>query len=400
MPNPVIRVLLAGAALIAALLMSGIGMGVAAADPEDPTNPTNPADPGTGGDPPTSSQPEPTTGLPPTVPQPSIFDIPQTIATQLRDMFGKPLSIFGNGRVPGTLTTPDGQAEGPSTGRKRDRPITGKIEPKPDLAPPPGVAPASTRRGASTVEVALPFTPKITVPVPSVPVPGYENMRWSLNLTDPYAAYTSVGETLSTVNSLLMDAYAPYDPFRPPAPKPQPTFRTMQEEPSVVEVEGAGGIVPMSNGSSGLPVLQAPVVVPPIRIAPPPRPIGGPPPRPIGGPPPRPVTGSAPAGVKVLAAGSAGVRAPELKGSVAQTGSIPTEQLPPAGSASASGMGAPAPRQGYPRYLRTARASELAMVAVPGLAALIAVTFGGGVIGYRQANSGRYLRTDAARFLQ
>ena len=390
MPNAVLRVLLAGAALLAALLMSGIGMGVAAADPDDPANPT---DPGTGGDPPTSSEPEPTTGLPSTTPQPSIFDIPHTIATQLRDMFGKPLSIFGNGRVPGTLTTPDGQSEGPSTGRKRDRPITGKIEPKPDLAPPPGGAPAPTRRGVSTVEVALPFTPKITVPVPSVPVPGYENMRWSLNLTDPYAAYTSVGETLSTVNSLLMDAYAPYDPFRPPAPKPQPTFRTMQEEPSVVEVEGTGGIVPMSNGSSGLPVLQAPVVVPPIRIAPPPRPIGG---------PPRPITGSTTAGVKVLAAGSAGVRAPELKGSVPQTGSIPTEQLPPAGSASASasGMGAPAPRQGYPRYLRTARASELAMVAVPGLAALIAVTFGGGVIGYRQANSGRYLRTDAARFLQ
>ena len=391
MPNAVLRVLLAGAALIAALLMSGFGAGVAAADPEDPANPT---DPGTGGDPPTSSEPEPTTGLPSTTPQPSIFDIPHTIATQLRDMFGKPLSIFGNGRVPGTLTTPDVPAGGASTGRNRDRPITGKIEPKPDLTPPPDAAPASTRRGISTVEVTLPFTPKISVPVPSVPVPGYENVRWSLNLTDPYAAYTSVGETLSTVNSLLMDAYAPYDPFRPPAPKPQPTFRTMQEEPSVVDAGGTGDIVPMSNGSSGLPVLQAPVVVPPIRIAPPPRPIGG--------PPPRPIRGAAPAGVKVLAAGSAGVRAPELKGSVAQTGSIPTEQLPSAGSASASasGMGAGGPRQGYPRYLRTARANELAMVAVPGLAALIALTFGGGVIGYRQANSGRYLRTDAARFLQ
>jgi hypothetical protein len=379
-PNAVIRVVLAGVALIAALLMSGFGMGVAAADPEDPANPT---DPGTGGETPPSSEPEPTTGLPSTVPQPSIFDIPQTIATQLRDMFGKPLSIFGNGRVPGTLTTPDVPSGGASTGRNRDRPITGKIEPKPDLTPP---ATAPTRRTISTVEVTLPFTPKITVPVPSVPVPGYENLRWSLNLTDPYAAYTSVGQTLSTVNSLLMDAYAPYDPFRPPAPEPQPspTFRTMQEEPSVVDVDGTGGIVPMSNGSSGLPVLQAPVVVPPVRIA----------------PPPRPISGSPPAGAKTVAAGSAGVRAPELKGSVAQTGSIPTEQVPPAGSASASGMGAQAPRQGYPRYLRTARANELAMVAVPGLAALIAVTFGGGVIGYRQANSGRYLRTDAARFLQ
>lgn len=385
MPNAVLRGLLAGAALLAALLMSGIGMGVAVADPEDPTNPT---DPGTGGDPPTSNEPEPTTGLPSTAPQPTIFDIPQTIATQLRDMFGKPLSIFGNGRVPGTLTTPGGSSEGASTGRNHDRPITGKIEPKPDLTPPPVVAPAPTRRGVSTVEVTLPFTPKITVPVPSVPVPGYENVRWSLDLTDPYAAYTSVGQTLSTVNSLLMDAYAPYDPTRPPAPEPQPkpTFRTMQEEPSVVDVEGAGGIVPMSNGSSGLPVLQAPVVVPPVRIA----------------PPPRPISGSSPADVKVLAAGSAGVRAPELKGSVAQTGSIPTEQVPPAGSASApaAGMGAPAARQGYPRYLRTARTNELATVAVPGLAALIVVTFGGGVIGYRQANSGRYLRTGAARFVQ
>lgn len=384
MPNPVLRVLLAGAALIAALLTGGFGMGVAAADPEDPANPT---DPGSGGDPPTSSTPEPTTGLPSTTPQPSIFDIPHTIATQLHDMFGKPLSIFGNGRVPGSLTTPGVPSDGASTGRKRDRPITGRIGPKPDLTPPPDVAPAPTRRGLSTVEVTLPFTPKITVPVPSVPVPGYETMRWSLDLTDPYTAYTSVGQTISTVNSLLMDAYAPYDPFRPPAPRPDPmpSFRTMQEEPSVVEADGTGGVVPLSNGSSGLPVLQAAVVVPPIRIA-----------------PPRPISGSPPAGAKVLAAGSAGVRTPDLKGSVAQTGSIPTEQLPPAGSApvSASGMGAPAPRLGYPRYLRTARTNELAMVAVPGLAGLIAVTLGGGVIGYRQANSGRYLRTDAARFLQ
>jgi hypothetical protein len=39
-------------------------------------------------------------------------------------------------------------------------------------------------------------------------------------------------------------------------------------------------------------------------------------------------------------------------------------------------------------------------VALPGLAGLIAITFSGGVIGYRQADSGRYLRSDAARFLQ
>jgi hypothetical protein len=42
----------------------------------------------------------------------------------------------------------------------------------------------------------------------------------------------------------------------------------------------------------------------------------------------------------------------------------------------------------------------MAAVALPGLAGLIAITASGGVIGYRQANSGRYLRTAAARFLQ
>jgi len=387
-PNPVLAVPKGVAALIAALLMGCAGMGVASADPDDSGTP---GDPGSGTETPPSSEPEPTTGIPPTVTPairpPSIFDIPQTIATQLRDMFGKPLSVFGNGRQPGTLTTPGVPVGGTSPGRKRDRPSTGPVEESPDSTPAEVVAPAPGRRATSTVEVTLPFTPPITVPVPSIPGPGYEGARYSLNLSDPYAALTSVGETLNTVNSLLMDAYAPYDPFRPPAPTPtpSPTFRTMQEEPSTVDADGTGGAVPLSTGSSGLPVLQAPMVVPQIRV-----------------PTPRPITGSAPAGARVLAAGSAGLRAPAVKGSVAQTGSIPTEQLPPAGSgpsASASGVGAPGPRQGYPRYLRTARANDMAMVAVPGLAGLLALTFSGGVVGYRQANSGRYLRTGAERFL-
>ena len=388
MPNPVLPASRAVAALIAALLMTCLGMGVAAADPDDPSTPT---DPGGGGETPPSSEPEPTTESPPAatpaIRAPSIFDIPQTIATQLRDMFGKPLSIFGNGRVPGTLTVPDAPTGGASSGRKRDKPSTGEVDATPDPTPPAVVSPGAARRGGSTVEVALPFTPPIVVPVPSVPVPGYESVRWSLNLTDPYAAYTSVGQTLNTVNSLLMDAYAPYDPFRPPAPAPtpEPTFRIMQEEPSIVDAgDGTGGALPSSTGSSGLPVLQAPVVVvPPVRVV----------------PPPRPISGSSPAGARVLAAGSAGVQAPAVKGSVAQTGSIPADRLPPTSASTVSAAGAPAPRQGYPRYLRTARANELALVAIPGLGGLLAVTFGGGLIGYRQANSGRYLRTGAARFL-
>jgi hypothetical protein len=209
-------------------------------------------------------------------------------------------------------------------------------------------------------------------------------VRWSLDLTDPYAAFTSVGQTLNTVNSLLSDAYAPYDPFKPPAPqpKPQPTFRILEEEPGVVDADGA---TPLTTGSSDLPVLQAPVAVPRVRVA-----------------APRPITGSAPAVPRVPSAGPAGpagARAPEPRGPVAQPGSVPVEQLPPP-SGSAAAMGSPAPREGYPRYLRSARVNQVAAVALPGLAGLIAITASGGVIGFRQANSGRYLRTGAARFLQ
>lgn len=373
-----LRVLLAITALIAALLMVAAGAGVAAADPDDP-GPTSAPDPG--GETTAPTEPEPTTGLPPATP-PSIFDIPQTIANQLRDMLGRPLSIFGNGRVPGTHTVPD------TTQRKRDKP-TKNDEPKPDLTPPDPTAPAPARRNTSTVEVTLPFAAPIVVPVPSVPVPGYETVRWSLDLTDPAAAFTSVGQTLNTVNSLLSDAYAPYDPFKPPAPqpKPAPTFRILEEEPSVVDADGSGGTTPLASGSSDLPVLQVPVVVPQIRVAVP-RPISGsaPPAPPV---PPLP---------RVPSAGSAGARAPEPRDPVAQPGVMPVEQLPPSGSAAA--MGSPAPREGYPRYLRSARVNQMAAVALPGLAGLIAITASGGVIGYRQANSGRYLRTEAARFLQ
>jgi hypothetical protein len=63
-------------------------------------------------------------------------------------------------------------------------------------------------------------------------------------------------------------------------------------------------------------------------------------------------------------------------------------------------MGNTAYRQGFPQYLRTARVGELAIVALPGVAGLLAITASGGAIGFRQANSGRYLRSEAARFLQ
>jgi len=72
----------------------------------------------------------------------------------------------------------------------------------------------------------------------------------------------------------------------------------------------------------------------------------------------------------------------------------------------------PAPRQssadpalsvrlGYPEELRSADITKLALMALPGLAAIAGMTALGGVIGYRQARAGYVLQTaGAGRFLQ
>lgn len=393
MPKPVLHLLLGISTVIAASGLAFAAAGAAVADPEDPGNGSDP-DPGV--EAPAPSEPQPTTGTTVTPPVPSIFDIPQTIATQLRDMFGRPLSIFGNGRVPGTHTEPDGTGPDPATqtGRKHDRPTTKKPEPPvPDVTRPEPVAPTPR----SSVEVALPFVPKITVAIPPPPVPGYQNLRLTLDLTDPIKAYRSVQSTLNTVNSLLADAYAPVGPTQPPAPKPAETFRTRQQEPDVVDADGTVVPAPLSTGSSGLPVLQVPVLAPPqARID-----------------VPRPVTGSSPA---VQGSGAA-PQAPVPQGASPPAASVPQPAGPPPGAAPGPPprQGPPveppppaAPsvvvnrpvREGYPQYLREARLTQIATVALPGLGGLLALTAGGGVIGYRQANAGRFLRSDAARFLQ
>lgn len=57
-------------------------------------------------------------------------------------------------------------------------------------------------------------------------------------------------------------------------------------------------------------------------------------------------------------------------------------------------------RQVYTEYQRTARLPQLAGAAVPGVAGILLLTFGGGVIGYRQASAGRMVRmSGAARYL-
>ena len=60
-----------------------------------------------------------------------------------------------------------------------------------------------------------------------------------------------------------------------------------------------------------------------------------------------------------------------------------------------------ATRVGYPRDFRNPTVDDLAALALPGLGGLILVTFGGSVLGYRQANSLRFVRPQGAqRFLR
>ena len=93
------------------------------------------------------------------------------------------------------------------------------------------------------------------------------------------------------------------------------------------------------------------------------------------------------------------------RGTGAETGSTPSgvrlgvnPQQPPAGKVTS--MSGQKPRQGYTDYLRTAGLPQLAGAALPGVAGILLLTLGGGVIGYRQASAGRMVRmSGAARYL-
>lgn len=389
MPTPTRRFALGIGALAALLILNGVGMGVAVAEPDDP------------GVPPDSGQSsEPSSPSEPTSPVPPVPEVRSPLS-QLRDFLQRPHAIFGNGRVPGQPVpvvvpeTPGVVGVDPEliVPKPGDAPsaVPGESvedEPKQTLpGDPVDVAPTARKPSGHTAEVRLPFSAPFTVPLPTRP--GARATQFSIDLSDPFKALNSVNTSLNQLNTLISEAITPHNPF-PPKP-PQPTLRVMEEGP-VADASGgvAGGGHGGASGSDPMPpmpVLRAPMALPMPRIG-----------------PPRPIVRTTPAGAAapVLGAGSAGVRTPEIKGSLAQTGSVPGSTAPPANTTSAglSGTGNTAFRQGYPQYLRSARIAELAVVAIPGVAGLLVLTASGGVLGYRQANAGRFVRSDAARFLR
>jgi hypothetical protein len=198
--------------------------------------------------------------------------------------------------------------------------------------------------------------------------------------------------------SRLGKAISPYSasvrtPEPEPVPVPGPAFRGPAPEAPAPDPEpvldASGGIAAgggsdyLATGFGSAPVLSAPVVAIPV-----------PPPAAARFPafpavaPPTPGVGSA-------AARAGGAEPAVTAGSVRQAGG--PEQAPANTGTSTTGQ---LPRRGYIDYLRSPGLPQLAGAALPGVAGILLMTLGGGVIGYRQADAGRMIRSSgAARYL-
>jgi hypothetical protein len=218
----------------------------------------------------------------------------------------------------------------------------------------------------------------ITEPIQHIP---RKDESPASGLPNPCLLYTALVIPVQA----LADVFAAMQPQPAPSPAPGPAFRTREEAPPVADSGGGGGggVDPVSIGvAAEPPVLRAPLVIAPLPI-----------PLPPAAAPVAPLAASATPPVVAVDTVAVGANAPVIRGSLPPTAEPPAGALTP--------MSGQATRAGYSRYLRTPTAGELAAVALPGVAGLLFLTFGGGCIGYRQANSLRFLRAqDAERFLR
>jgi hypothetical protein len=214
--------------------------------------------------------------------------------------------------------------------------------------------------------------------IPFVRIPTlqeYAQPGW----TPPSAYFTTIEIPVVTLGDVLRALTKP-----PPKPEPTPSARFMPEAPVIDAAPGPG-----AGGSDYQAVADTPRAFEVPLVAAPRMPA-----------PPR-MSLQHPAGVSVVpqapagtSASAAGVNTPVIRGSLPPSGPPVTVARP---LAARTGESTPL---GYPRYLRNPTVGELSLIALPGVAGMLFMTFGGGVIGYRQANSVRFLRTgSAARFL-
>lgn len=239
----------------------------------------------------------------------------------------------------------------------------------------PDENPTGGDRPAGYVKPPRKFTPTMRIPV--LRIPSTEEL-WAPGLTPPSAFVRTLElPVLPTLQDVLRALAQP----EPEPPRPGPAFRTQQEEAPVIDTTGnttgGGG----GAAAEAPPVIRAPVVVAPRPQAPV-----------VGAQPGRsPAPASPPAAAPGASPAVAGVPTPSMRGSLPPSGTTPMTR---------PGTETGQTPAGYPRFLRGSSIGELVVVALPGLGGLLFLTFSGGVIGYRQADSGRYVRTAAvARFL-
>ena len=201
------------------------------------------------------------------------------------------------------------------------------------------------------------------------------------------SSFTTV--VISVPTGSILRAYG--QPKPRPQPAPSPSFRTSElpaEMPDVEAIDSSG-----QRGSDYTPAdlqpVRAPLVIAPPPVAPP-RPVVPPAVPPVDVAPP-PAVGRP--GSQLHVPGSIVAGAPPQ-----MRGPAPESVLPPA--AGASPVEVPATRLGYQRYLRTAKVTDMAVVALPGVVGLVLMTVSGTVIGHRQARAGHMLRhAGTARFM-
>lgn len=214
----------------------------------------------------------------------------------------------------------------------------------------------------------------LTIPMLRLPAPG-EIPAGQLPL--PRNFYTTVEIPVPSLTQFLSALS-----IVPPAPPPGPAFRTQEEAPVVdasTGTAGGGGGGGAGHDPAG---LRAPLVVTVPRAIT----ASGAGPR-AGARGPEAVAGAP----GVTAPGVAGASTPTIRGSIEPTPGITAQPMATAAGPRAEAM---------PRSMVSPTVAQLVAVALPGLAGLILMTVGGGIVGYRQANSLRFVRSAAAeRFL-
>lgn len=289
--------------------------------------------------------------------------------------------LFGAG-VTATAQPGDSSSDGGDGGDAGGTSVpTGSVESAPDtnLAGSSGSAPADPDRPTSTIGNG-----RNDVVDPNAPVGASDRSATTGIVPKPRALTIPMlrmpaWQDLASVPLLedLLNALSQPTP----QPSPAPSFRIQEADPVVEPTPGAAGSERIAASGDGPPVFRAPLVVaPPVPIAPRLGPLGA-----SAAKGPATMVNSDPAAV--------GVRTPLIRGTLPPTTVTPLTRPLTEGGAQPTGVG-------YPRYLRPPTAAEAAAVALPGIGGLLFLTFSGGLIGYRQANSTRYFRaTDAARFL-